>query len=331
LQIYFHELPAGQEPYVREALKDHSLTFSPHSVSETSINPDTEALCIFVHSKITPEFLEKLPKLKLLCTMSTGFDHIDLKACQQRGVMVCNIPYYGGHSVAEHTFALLMSLSRKIPQSIIHLRKKTFIREELKGFDLAGKTLGLLGAGHIGQYTAKIAKGFDMNVLAYDVFPNHEIAQKIGFQFADLPTLLSSSDILSFHAPYNQYTHHTINLQNIHQVKKGCVFINTARGGLIETKALLLALEEGLFSAAGLDVLEEEDLFLKPGRVKKATQEQKEVLRMNKEILQMPQVLFTPHNAFNTVEAEQRIVDMTLKNIHSFLGGNAINTVKAIE
>ncbi len=270
MQIYFHELPPSQEPYVKEALKDHTFTFSSHSLVEAGVNPETEVLCIFVHCKITPEVLEKLPKLKLICTMSTGFDHVDVKACAEKGVTVCNVPFYGGHSVAEHAFALLLALSRKIPQSIIHLRKKKFVLDELKGFDLSGKTLGVLGAGHIGQYTAKIAKGFDMNVIAYDVFPNQQIAQQIGFSFVDLPTLLSTSDIISVHAPYNQYTHHTINMQNIHQVKKGCTFINTARGGLIETKALHLALEEGLFSGAGLDVLEEEDLFLKPGRAKGA-------------------------------------------------------------
>ncbi|MEK6963625.1 MAG: NAD(P)-dependent oxidoreductase [Nanoarchaeota archaeon] len=331
MQIYFHELPSNQEPFVREALKEHTLTFSPHSLGEAGINPETEVLCIFVHCKITPEVLEKLPNLKLICTMSTGFDHIDIKACISKGVTVCNVPFYGGHSVAEHAFSLLLALSRKIPQSIIHLGKKKFIRDELKGFDLSGKTLGVLGAGHIGQYTAKIAKGFDMEVVAYDVFPNQSVAAQIGFSFVDLPTLISTSDIISVHAPYNQYTHHTLNMQNIHQVKKGCTFINTARGGLIETKALLIALQEGIFSGAGLDVLEEEDLFLKPGRVKGASKEQKEILRMNKEILELPNVLFTPHNAFNTVEAEQRIVDVTVKNIQACLAGSFINIVKPIE
>lgn len=331
MQIYFHELPPAQEPYVREALKDDQLTFSPHSLGEAGINPDTDVLCISVHCKITREVLEKLPKLRLICTMSTGFDHIDAKACQERGVVVCNVPQYGGHSVAEHTFALLLALSRKIPQNLIHLRKKAFIREELKGFDLVEKTFGVLGAGSIGLYAARIAKGFGMNVIAYDVFPNTKAAQEIGFSFADLPTLLSTSDVISVHMPYNKYTHHTINKDNINQIKKGCTFINTARGGIIETYALLFALRNGIFSAAGLDVLEDEDLFLKPGRVSGASGEQQQVLKMNKEIIKMPNVLYTPHNAFNTAEAENKIVSKTIESIQAFTAGNPVNVVKPVD
>ena len=331
LKIYFHELSLEQEPYVREALKEHELVFSAHSVGEAGVSQDTDVLCIFVHCKITPEVLNKLPNLKLICTMSTGFDHIDIKACQQRNVTVCNVPAYGSHSVAEHAFALLLSLSRRIPQSLIHLRKKTFIREELKGLDLSEKTLGILGAGSIGQFVARIGKGFGMNVIAHDVFPNQRVAQQIGFRFVDLPTLLSSSDVISVHLPYNKYTHHLLNKENIQTVKKGSVFINTARGGIIDTYALLFALKNGIFSAAGLDVLEEEDLFLKPGRVTGATAEQKQVLKMNKEIIKQPHVLYTPHNAFNTVEAEQRITAKTVQNIQAFLAGNPASVVHPVE
>lgn len=271
----------------------------------------------FIYSRIDKSALEKMPLLKAIATRSTGTDHIDLAECKKRKIAVLNVPSYGENTVAEHTFGLILALSRKIYHAIQRAKKRDFSIAGLRGFDLKGKTLGIVGMGHIGLHVARIARGFEMNVIAFDPFPNKKLAKRYCFKYVSFGFLLKNSDIITLHAPYNERTHHLINKKNILIVKKGAVLINTARGGLVETEALLLGLKQGILSAAGLDVLEEESAIMEESQLlsmhlpKKSMQ----VVLENHALLDNENVLITPHNAFNSKEAMGRIVETTVKNL----------------
>ena len=200
----------------------------------------------------------------------------------------------------------------------------------MRGFDLKGKTLGIVGTGHIGLHVARIANGFEMNVLAFDVAENKKLAKKLEFKYVSLEDLLKNSDIITLHVPYNKNTHHLINSQNINLIKKGAYLINTARGGIIETNALVKALDSGILTGAGLDVLEEE-CFIKEERqlLTKQFPETCNIKTMlqNHVLMQRENVIITPHNAFNSKEALERILATTVENIKGFAGGKAVNMV----
>jgi len=263
--------------------------------------------------------------------MSTGFDHIDLKECKAKNIKVSNVPFYGENTVAEHTFALILALAWKLPASIERSKTYNFTLDNLRGFDLKGKTLGLVGLGHIGERAAKMAKGFEMKVIAYDPKKNLKLAEKMGIKYVTFDYLLSHSDIISLHAPYNKKTRHLINKNNIKLIKPGAYLINTARGGLIETQALIIALKKKIIAGAGLDVLEEE-CFIKEEKELLSKPFQKKcnlkTVLQGHFLIQDPRVLVTPHNAFNSEEALQRILDTTVENIKRFLKNRMINLVK---
>lgn len=334
--IIFYELEKWEEEYLAQRLtgiKELKLKSfsSPVSQKLSQSLSQTEILGVFIYSQLDASILAQLPKLKFIATMSTGYDHIDLKACRQRGVKVSNVPFYGENTVAEHTFALILALTRKLPESINRAKTGDFRLPGLRGIDLAGKTLGLVGLGHIGQHVARMAKGFELNLLAFDPRPDQRLAKRLGVRYVTLEYLLSHSDIISLHAPDNQQTHHLISRKNIQLVKRGAYLINTARGGLVETEALLLALDKKILAGAGLDVLEEE-CFIKEEKelLTKPFQKQcnlKTVLEDHL-LLQDPRVLITPHNAFNSEEALRRILDTTVDNIQAYLKGKPINLVK---
>ena len=224
--------------------------------------------------------------------------------------------------------ALLLSIARKIPESRTAVRNGDFSRRGLMGFDLKDKTIGIVGLGNIGKYTATMANGFGMKILAFDVAKDYAFAKRFGIRFVSLAALLSSSDVICLHAPYNKHTHHLINSQNIRHAKKGAVLINTARGGLVETQAVVTALQTGRLSAAGLDVLEEEELLGKTRLRKTLSPAARTLLRLNTHVVQHPRVIVTPHNAFNTQEALQRILDTTVQNILAWAKGRPRNVVR---
>ena len=277
------------------------------------------------------DVLQKLPDLEMIATRSTGFDHIDIQTAGANKVVVCNVPFYGENTVAEHTFALILALSRKLFDSAERARKGDFTLDGLRGFDLKDKMLGIIGLGHIGFHVARIAKGFEMKVLAYDVKEDKKLAKKIGFEYSSLENLLANSDIITLHAPYNEKTKHLINSENIKKIKKGACLINTARGGLIETQALFKALSDGTLAGAGLDVLEEECFIKEEAQLLSKefpkTCDLRTVLQ-NHILLQQKNVIITPHNAFNSNEALMRILDTTVENIKSFAAGKPQNIVK---
>lgn len=327
------------EPFAREYLAKSGalaklgveVAFNDAILNKDNIPVDKnfDIAGIFVDSVMDKVALDKLPNLKFIATLSTGYDHIDLAECKKRGIAVSYVPSYGENTVAEFTFGLILELSRKISVSSCEVRETgKFGFGGERGFDLKGRTLGLVGTGRIGKHVAKIAKGFEMNILAYDVIKDEAAAKAIGFRYVALEELLKNSDIVTLHVPYMKETHHLINVRNIKLLKKGTYLINTSRGGVVETGALLEALESGNIAGAGLDVLESEEL-LRGGEkaLAAANKEELEITRENQALMKMPNVVVTPHNAFNTGEAFIRILGTTIENISAYVGGKPINLV----
>src|SRR5437879_5802385 len=326
MRLAFLELQAWEEKYLRGRVDGaHDVVALREVLEDRSLAriADAEVVSPFIYSRLTAERLVQLPKLKMIATRSTGFDHIDMAECARRAITVCNVPFYGENTVAEHTFALILALSRKVHEAFVRVRAGNFSLDGLRGFDLKDKTIGVVGAGRIGLHVIRIARGFGMKVLAFDVKRDNFWAEVLGFEYAELNDLLGRSDIITLHAPYNRHTHHLINRDNIHQIKRGAILINTARGGLVNTDALLKALDEGILAGAGLDVLAGEEAIyeesallgdaVNPEKLRSAIQ--------NHVVLKQPNVVFTPHNAFNSQEALERILDTTADNIAAFAAG----------
>lgn len=293
---------------------------------------DFDVISVFVGSRVDAGVIERFPNLKLIATRSTGYDHIDLASAKARDITVANVPVYGANTVAEHAFALLLCLSKRIFDGYEQVREVgDFDPHKLRGFDLAGRTLGVIGTGNIGRHAVSMGKGFGMTVIAHDAFPNEEYAKGVGLAYVSLDELLAKSDVITVHVPYLPATHHLINVENIKKLKKGAVIINTARGAVVETRALINALEDGTLSGAGLDVLEEEGIvkdelaFLASG---KAGEHDMTTILANHVLIDHPNVIVTPHSAFNTQEALQRIIDTTIENIETFSRGEPTNVVK---
>ncbi|MDZ4230020.1 MAG: hydroxyacid dehydrogenase, partial [Candidatus Veblenbacteria bacterium] len=323
--IVFTELEGWEEPYLKDKLPGHELRLLSHppTAADWLALAEAEVVSPFIYTYLKTDELERLPKLKFIATRSTGFDHIDVAAAKSRGVAVANVPFYGENTVAEHTWALILALSRKILQSYERTERGNFqIDESLRGFDLKEKTLGVIGCGHIGQHVVRIAKAFEMNVLVFDAKPNPALAQELGFTYVSLDTLLKEADVITLHAPYMPATHHLLNAENMKLIKKGAVLVNTARGGLVDTQALVKALENGTLSGAGLDVLEEECNIREEGEVL-STEFHKscdlKTLIADHVLLSRDDVIITPHNAFNSKEAIVRILDTTVANIQAYL------------
>jgi len=288
-----------------------------------------QELSVFIYSHVTRDILDALPELKIIATRSTGFDHIDVEACRNRGIAVSNVPSYGENTVAEHSIALLLMLSRKVHQSVLQMRSGRVDLAELTGFDLQGKTIGVIGAGHIGLHVIRIARGFGMHVLAFDVRRDPFVADLLGFEYATMDRLLAESDIVTLHSPLTEKTHHLLGREQFARMKLGAMIVNTARGGLIDTDALVEALESSKLGGAGLDVLEGEELIKEE---KQLLQQPLDVERLrmavrNRVLLARDNVVFTPHNAFNSREALVRILEVTLANLEAFRAGQPANRV----
>ncbi len=315
MKIVFHNVAASEEARIRERLTAHTVTFL-HTDTSLAQLKDAVVLSVFIDTKLTSEMLHALPSLKLIATRSTGFDHIDIKAARECGITVSTVPRYGVRTVAEFSFALILALSRKASAAHVRLRSShdtdvaTF-----EGFDLYQKTIGVVGTGNIGQNTARIAKGFGMRIMLYDAYPNEAFAAEIGAPYVGLNTLVAESDIVSLHIPYLPSTHHLVNGELLKKFKRGSYLINTARGGVVDTPALLTALKDGTLAGAGLDVVEGEDDYASPHI---------------QELLSMEQVILTPHIAFDSKEANSEILETTLDDISSYIAGTPKNDVTKI-
>ncbi|MBI2442516.1 MAG: hydroxyacid dehydrogenase [Candidatus Levybacteria bacterium] len=332
VKIAFFEIEGWEKPLIEEKLGSYTLLFEQHALSPEVIVQyrDIDILSSRSYPNLTEELLKQFTNLKLVSTRTTGFDHIDLAYCRKNNIIVCNVPDYGSYTVAEHTLALMLAISRQLIQSVERTKKGDFRLKGLRGFELYGKTLGVVGTGSIGRSVIRLARCFGMEVLAFSRHTDAALAKKLGFTYVDLDTLLAKSDIVSLHVPYNKETHHLINKNNIMKCKKGSILINTARGGVVDTEAILKGLDTGILFAAGLDVLEEEcyirdevqlltEEFLKECNLKTQL--------LNHVLLTKPNVIITPHNAFNSTEALQRIVNITIENITAFLSHRPQNTV----
>lgn len=295
----------------------------------SSLSPKQTAnvkiLVLFVDSLVTKESLARFPKLKFIATRSTGIDHIDVEACNGRGIKIANVPGYGSASVGELALTLLLGLSRGIKQSILNTQKGIFDYRPNFGFELRGKTIGIVGTGIIGSYVAELAHGMRMKVKLFDLKPNQQLAKKVqGEYMGDLKKMLPSVDILSLHVPMNPQTRHLISYEELIAMKRGSVIINTSRGGIIYAPALLESIENGHLFGAGIDVLElEQYLFTTKAHPK--TPEHRSIIAANRKLMHHPQVLHTLHLGAQTLEAHTKIYDETINNVNAFLDKRQIN------
>jgi D-lactate dehydrogenase len=330
MHVAFFEVKDWERTFLAERLPTDKAYFASGVLTAPAEElRGLQALSVFIYSHVTREVLDALPELKFIATRSTGFDHIDVEACRSRGIAVSNVPSYGENTVAEHSIALLLMLSRKVHQSVLQMRSGRVDLAELTGFDLQGKTIGVIGAGHIGLHVIRIARGFGMRVLAFDVRRDPFLADLLGFEYATMDRLLAESDIVTLHSPLTEKTHHLLGREQFARMKPGAMIVNTARGGLIDTDALVEALESGKLGGAGLDVLEGEELIKEE---KQLLQQPLDVERLrmavrNRVLLARDNVVFTPHNAFNSREALVRILEVTLANLEAFRAGQTANRV----
>ncbi|MCX6715728.1 MAG: NAD(P)-binding domain-containing protein [Candidatus Taylorbacteria bacterium] len=343
-KITFFEAGESEEKCLREELQKSSELrgFEPEFINQklnkstVRMAVDSGIVSVFINSTVNKDIIEDLPKTKLLVTRSTGFDHINLACAAKKGLKVSNVPAYGSRTVAEYAFALILGLSRKTLEASHRIKEDhSFDVYGLMGFNLQGKTLGIVGTGRIGQNVAKIARGFDMNVIAYDTFPNNAAATEIGFKYVSLDELLAQSDIVTLHVPYCKDTHHLINKDNISKFKRGALLINTARGEVCDTEAIIMGVEKKILGGVGLDVVEgERNLKEESGKLfTRLTDpvlhpEQAKRLSDYRKLMRMPEVFITPHIAYYTIEAQNEIVKTTIENISAFLRGEEKNIIK---
>ena len=267
-----------------------------------------DVVSVFVYSKLDKKVLDQLPNLKMIATRSTGTDHIDSNECKKRNIEVLNVPSYGENTVAEYAIALMLAVAKRIVPAHQSVEEGEFSPEGLTGIDIFGKTLGVVGVGRIGKNVIKIAKGLGMKVITVDKGDN-------------LDECLPKCDILTFHVPATPETRHLLNLKNIKLMKRGSILINTSRGKVVKTEAIVYGLANGILWGAGLDVTEDEDLVESISMVS-STRPTKDDLQevLSYHLLRdRDDVVFTPHNAFNTKEAIGRIIGTTIENINTFI------------
>lgn len=334
MKIAFFELFKSEQEILEKFFPDYDISYSGEKITTENVNlyKEVEIISIFTNSVINKEVIDLLPKLKLVNTSSTGYDHIDVDYCNKKGIKVSNVPAYGAVTVAEFAFALILGLSRKIVKANSQLRQDdSFNIIPLRGFDLKGKTLGVIGTGRIGKNIIKIAKGFGMNVIACNTIMDKTLEAELGFSYKSFEEIILESDIITLHVPYSKENLHLINKENISKMKKGIYLINTARGELVDTEALIWGLREGIIAGAGLDVLEGERDLKEEIKVlsslKSETLEEYKVLLEDHVLIDMPNVIVTPHIAFYSKEAEEEIVKTTEENIKGFISGSPQNMV----
>lgn len=311
---------------------DFELVFVEEPLDDESVRDfaDAEVISTFIYSRLGRQVLSRMPQLRMIATRSTGYDHIDQGYCREQGIVVSNVPSYGEHTVAEHVFALLLTISHRTCEAMDRTRKGDFSLAGLRGFDLQGKTMGVLGTGAIGRHVVRIARGFDMQVLAYDVQPDHELADQMGFEYGSLDEVLEQSDVISLHVPANERTQGMISYRQFAAMKDGVVLINTARGNVVDVRALIQALSSGKVAAAGLDVLPEEPTIREEAELLHSLFHDESswgTLLADHLLLRLRNVYITPHSAFNTREAVQRILDVTVENILAFRDSRPLHQV----
>ncbi len=298
----------------------HELLYVPtYLTPETAIlAKDSDAVAIFVNDNGSAEVLQQLHEygVRYVACRSAGFNHVDLQVAEELGLKVANVPEYSPYSVAEHTVALMLALNRKLVKAHSRVRDLNFSLEGLTGFDMHGKTVGIIGAGIIGGKVAKILNGFGCHLLGFDLHPNEELTERYGMEYTDLDELCRRSDIITLHAPLNKHTHHLVNRERIGKMKKGVMLINTSRGGLVDTVAVIDGLKKGYIAYLGLDVYEEEKGLFFEDHSDGILQD--DVIAR---LLTFPNVLITSHQAFLTDSALKNIADTTFYNLNCWVDG----------
>ena len=321
------------KPYEREIFLEYNKQFQldlefiearlvPHTAS---LCRGHDAICAFVNDDLSRDVLEVLAaeQVQLIALRSAGFNHVDLDAAKELGLTVARVPAYSPYAVAEHTVGLMMTLNRKFHRSYQRVREGNFALHGLLGFDMHGRTAGIIGTGKIGSIVAKILCGFGLSIVAYDANESEE-CKALGVRYVDLPELLAQSDIVSLHCPLNRSTHHIIDAEAITRMKPGVMLVNTSRGGLVDTAAVIEGLKRGHLGFLGLDVYEEEEELFFEDLSNSIIQDDRFM-----RLLTFPNVMITAHQAFFTKEAVSNIVETTLYNVKEFISsGSCSNEVK---
>lgn len=303
-------------------LEFYETHLGPHIVN---VIDKTDAVCVFVNDKVNAEVIEALAAkgVKIIALRCAGFNNVDLEAAKKHNIHVCRVPAYSPEAVAEHAVAMLLTLNRKTHKAYNRVREQNFALNGLLGFNLFGKTVGVIGTGNIGKAFIKIMLGFGCKVLAFDVVANKDL-EALGVEFLPILEVFEKADIISLHCPLNNQTHHLINATTIPYMKKGVTIINTSRGGLIDTKAAIDALKSHQIGYLGIDVYEQEEkLFFRD--LSANIIEDDTIQRL----MSFPNVLVTAHQAFFTQEALEQISNVTLLNIKQLLQDGAIENKAA--
>jgi D-lactate dehydrogenase len=308
---------------VANGLHYHDLTFieAPLNRHTATLAVGENAVCVFVNDEVDRATLEVLASLgvRSIAMRCAGYNNVDLDVAQVLGIKLVRVPAYSPHAVAEHAVGMILSLNRKLHRAYNRVREGNFSLEGLLGFDLNGRTIGIIGTGRIGAVLAKIMTGFGCKILAYDTYRNPQ-CESMGVEYVELPQLFSQSDIISLHCPLMPATHHLINDRTIATMKPGVMLINTSRGGLIDTNAIITALKSGQIGAVGLDVYEEESTLFFEDRSDLILQDD-----TFGRLLTFPNVLITGHQAFFTEDAMRSIAEITLSNITQIELGQTCN------
>ncbi len=287
-----------------------------------------EILCITPFSRLNENTLKKFKNLKLITTRSVGFSHIDRKYCEERGIEIAITPHYGDNTVAEFAFSLLFSLIRNVHFSVSEI-KYGAENEKYKGIEVLGKTIGIVGVGSIGKQSVKIANGFGMKILCNDLHKNSFLEEQYDVQYVDIEELCKRSDFIFLHAPYTEKNYHMFNEKLFSMMKPNAFLINTARGELIDTKALYKALTAKKIKGAALDVVECEEFFNPVNSYFDNSENNcSECLKktlINYILTSFKNVIVTPHIAYNTREAAERILEMTIQNLKEFTNGKKLS------
>jgi D-lactate dehydrogenase len=336
MKITFFEVPKEEREIFTNSLPGFEVSLFEEKLKQETAHlaKDADIVSVFVGSMVDKSVIDTIPNLKFIATRSTGFDHVDREYCASKGILISNVPAYGSRTVAEFAFALLLSLTRKIFSAARKLKEEgEFSIFGFEGMDLNEKTIGVIGTGKIGKNAIRIAKGFNMKVIAYDLYPDLNFAKELDFEYKSLAELVAQSDVITLHAPYTKENHHLINKENIATMKKGVYLINTARGELMDTDALVWGLNEKIIGGLGLDVMEgerelKEELEILASVDKSEKVKDYKTLLEDRVLIEMPNVIITPHIAFDSKEAEGEIIKTTIENIKGFISNTTQNLVK---
>ena len=316
------------EDLIGMAVPQFSVVMQPGLLNVSAVkNPETiEGLYVTARSPVTKADMDTLPNLRIITTGSAGYDHIDTKEAVSRGITVCNVARYGP-AVAEFNIALMLALTRKIHFAHLQTLQRDFTIDGLRGRNLAGKTLGIVGTGNIGQYVAKLAKAFNMSVIGMDPVPSPDA----DIEYVELDAILTRSDIIAICCPLLESTRHLFARAEFEKMKRGVLIVNTSRGAVIDTQSLVWALDQGIVAGAALDVLEGEVLLpiatLTEVLGENPTSEQTQTVAEDLTLIRHPKVIVTPHIAYYTEDSLRSIQEQTAENFRSYFAGTPTNTV----